>query len=164
MPSSIDPQDTLFFIAGGLNGKELETATTIENLTKIVHQLHTAGGRHFFIALMPTAIPGFAEVGLRLNPALEQLPIKIRAELDPVDIRSRWGKYFDTILADPKKYEITNTTDACAGREIFDQDPSPRGDPATYFYYHSNHPTTTVHRYVADGLISKFNALIPAGE
>jgi hypothetical protein len=35
-----------------------------------------------------------------------------------------------------------------AGRAIFDQDPTPVGDPATYFFYHEGHPSTAVHRIV----------------
>ena len=159
-----DPAQTLFFIAGGLNDKSLETATTVANLTWIVHTLHAAGARHFFVAILPTSIPSFAEVGRRLNPALVRLPAQLRAELSPIDIRtSRWGEYFDAIMAEPKTYGILNTTDACAGREIFDQDTMPRGDPTSYYFYHSNHPSTAVHRHVADRLVAEFLAPLPAG-
>jgi hypothetical protein len=34
----------------------------------------------------------------------------------------------------PAAHGIVNTTSACVGRAIFDQDSTPVGDPATYFF------------------------------
>ena len=53
---------------------------------------------------------------------------------------------------------LANTTDACAGRAIFDQDPTPVGDPATYFFYHNGHPSTAVHRIVGKKLFEEIAA------
>ncbi len=154
-----DPDRALFFIAGGLNDSGLETATTIDNLSKIVRQLHAAGGRHFLIAVLPTKIPAFAEVALRLNPAIARLPGALQAELPDADIRSsRWGEYFDAVMTEPARYGIINATDPCAGRALFDQDATPRGDPETFYYYHEGHPSTAVHRHVAGMLRSEFIA------
>jgi len=156
---AFDPGHTLFFIAGGLNDGRLETATTVEHLTRIVRSLHAAGARHFFIAVLPTQIPAFAAVGARLNPALEALPATLRAELpDAVFRTSQWGRFFDAVMLDPARYGITNTTDACAGRALFDQDATPQGDPATYYFYHAGHPSTAVHRLVGRELAGEFRA------
>jgi len=134
---TFDFEHTLFFIAGRLNDRRLETATTIDNLSMIVRQLHAAGGRHFLVALLPTKIPAFAPVGLRLNPAIAELPAALQAELPDAEIRlSRWGEYFDAVMIEPESYGIVNTTDACAGRALFDQDYTPRGEPNSYFFYH----------------------------
>lgn len=105
---TLDPEHTLFFIAGGLNDRRLETSTTTENLTQIVRQLHAAGARHFFVALLPTQIPAFAEVGTRLNPALEALPAALLQEFPDSDIRSSlWGRFFDAVMLEPARFGIT---------------------------------------------------------
>lgn len=150
---AFDPARTVFFIAGGLNDRTLETEVTVANLTAVVRGLHAVGARKFLIAVLPTRIPAFGPVGLRLNPALARLPGDLQLLLPDAEIRSSgWGTYFDAVMENPAKYGITNTTDACAGRLIFDQDPKPRGDPTTYYFYHDGHPSTTVQRHVAHEL------------
>lgn len=150
---TFDPARTVFFIAGGLNDRTLETAATVANLTEVVRRLHEAGARKFLIAVLPTKIPAFSAVGERLNPALRQLPKDLQALLPDADIRtSRWGEYFDAVMQQPAAHGLANTTDACAGRVLFDQDPALRGDPATYYYFHEGHPSTTVQRIAAHSL------------
>jgi phospholipase/lecithinase/hemolysin len=51
---------------------------------------------------------------------------------------------------------------ACAGRAIFDRDPTPLGDPATYFFYHEGHPSTAVHRVVGRKLFEEIAARSPS--
>jgi phospholipase/lecithinase/hemolysin len=62
----------------------------------------------------------------------------------------------------PEKYGITNTKDPCAGRAIFDQDPTPVADPSTYFFYHEGHPSTAVHRAVGKMLYEELAAHLAA--
>ena len=61
---------------------------------------------------------------------------------------NRRGPAFDEVIAHPAAHGIVNTMSACAGRAIFDQDPTPVGDRATYFFYHEGHSSTAVHRIV----------------
>ena len=68
---AFDPQTTLFFLAGGLNDGRRETETTLGNLRQELQLLRELGARHVTMALLPTKIPQFAAVGLRLNPAFE---------------------------------------------------------------------------------------------
>ena len=148
-----EPGRTLFFIAGGLNDRRLETAVTLANLTSIVRQLHAVGARHFLLGLLPQKIPQFAAVGVRLSPAIATLPEKLKTEFPDAHIGvSRWGEYMDAVITEPARFGIANTKDACAGRALFDQDPKPKGDPATYFFYHEGHPSTAVQRIVANEL------------
>ena len=150
-----DPQTTLFFLAGGLNDGKRETATTLANLRQQLQVLRELGGRHFTMALLPTKIPQFAAVGQRLNPAYEQL-VREEAGAPGLDLwLNHWGAAFDEVLDHPAAYGIVNTTSACAGRAIFDQDPTPVGDPATYFFYHEGHPSTAVHRVVGKKLFEE---------
>jgi len=62
----------------------------------------------------------------------------------------------------PAAHGIVNTTNACAGRAIFDQDPTPVGDPASYFFYPEGHPSTVVHRIVGKKLFEEIAAHRPA--
>jgi phospholipase/lecithinase/hemolysin len=158
---TFDPARTLFFIAGGLNDRRLPTETTVANLEEHIRALYGKGARHFFVALLPTKIRSFAAVGERLNPALTLIPEQLK--LDGATIRlSHWGEYFDAVMENPARHGITNTTDACAGRALFDQDVTPKGDPETYFFYHEGHPSTAVHRIVAEGLVREARAAEPA--
>jgi phospholipase/lecithinase/hemolysin len=102
-------------------------------------------------------------VGLRLNPAYEQF-VREEAVASSVDLwLNRWGPAFDDVMEHPAAHSIVNTTDACAGRAIFDEDPMPVGDPATYFFYHAGHPSTAVHRIVGKKLFEEVAAHAPAG-
>jgi hypothetical protein len=157
---TFEPRTTLFFLAGGLNDGRRETAFTLANLKQQLQILRALGGRHFTIALLPTKIPQFAAVGLRLNPAYEQF---VREEVPGLDLwLNHWGAAFDDVMDHPAAHGIVNTTNACAGRAIFDQDPTPVGDPATYFFYHEGHPSTAVHRIVGKKLFEEIAAHPPA--
>ena len=153
-----DPEATLFFIAGGLNDGRLPTETTIGNLRQEIEILKGLGGRHFTVALLPTQIRSFSAVGKRLNPALAQFVQDERARLGLDLWLNHWGADFDEVMEHPNAYGIVNTTARCAGRAIFDQDPTPVGDPDTYFFYHENHPSTAVHRIVGKKLFEEVSA------
>jgi phospholipase/lecithinase/hemolysin len=145
------PESTLFYIAGGLNDRTIPTETTVQNLKGLIRTLYELGGRRFLLATLPTAIPSFSAVGKRLNPALSSIPPELAAELPASSISlSRWGQFFDEVMADPAQYGITNTTKACAGRAIFDEDSTPCATPSAYYYYHAGHPSTAVHKAVGD--------------
>jgi hypothetical protein len=158
---AFDPATTLFFIAGGLNDGRLPTGTTIANLRHLIEILRGAGGRHFTVAILPTTIPQFSAVGIRLNPALREFVERDAGALG-VDLwLNHWGADYDAVMEHPEAHGISNTTDACAGRALFGQDPTPRGDPATYFFYHEGHPSTAVHRIVGMMLFDEVEAHPP---
>ena len=157
-----DPQTTLFFLAGGLNDGKRETAFTLGNLQQEIRILRELGGRHVTLALLPTRIPQFSAVGLRLNPAYEQF---VRDEVRATGTYlwlNHWGAAFDDVMEQPTAYGIVDATNACAGRAIFDQDPTPVGDPSTYFFYHEGHPSTAVHRVVGKKVFEEIAAYAPA--
>ena len=160
---TFDPQTTLFFLAGGLNDSRQETAATLANLRQQLQILRERGGRHFTIALLPTKIPQFAAVGLRLNPAYEQFVREEASAAEGLDLwLNHWGTAFDEVMVHPAAHGIVNTTDACAGRAIFNEDATPVGDPSTYFFYHEGHPSTAVHRIVGRRLFEEVTAHAPA--
>ncbi len=157
-----NPQTTLVFLAGGLNDGRQETATTLANLRRQLQILRELGVRHVTIARLPTKIPQFAAVGRRLNPAYEQF-VREEAGAAGLDLwLNHWGDAFDEVMERPAAHGIVETTSACAGRAIFDQDPTPAGDPATYFFYHEGHPSTAVHRIVGRRLFEEIAAHRPA--
>ena len=152
---TFDPETTLFFVAGGLNDGRLQSEQTIANLRRLIETIRDLGGRHVTLARLPTKIPPFAVVSLRLNPALQAFVDGDGRSLG-VDLwMNHWGPDFDEVMEHPASYGIKNTKDACAGRLLFDQDPTPIGDPATFFYYHEAHPSTAVHRIVGGKLFEE---------
>jgi len=156
---TFDADGTLFFLAGGLNDGSLASEVTVSNLKEEVRKLYGAGARRFRIALLPTSIPGFSAVGQRLNPELSKIPGALQAELPGAEILlSRWGMYFDEVMKNPSAYGIENTKDACAGRALFGQDATPCAKPAAYYYYHSEHPSTAVHKIAGKKLYAEITA------
>jgi len=148
-----DPKKTLFYIAGGLNDRRLESAETVGNLEARIRVLAGLGAKRFAVALLPAAIPSFREVGLRLNPALSKIP----EDLKGIEVRlSQWGPFFDRVMENPKQFGIENTKDACAGRAIFNESTTPCADPADHYFYHAGHPSNAVHRAVGKMLVDEF--------
>lgn len=158
---AFEPEQTLFFLAGGLNDGRRETTVTLDNLRQQLAILRELGGRHVTIARLPTKIPQFAAVGQRLNPAYETF---VREEAAKgLDLwLNGWGAAFDEVMTQPAAYGIVDTTRACAGRAIFDQDATPIGDPSTFYFYHEGHPSTAVHRIVGRKLFDEIAAHPPA--
>ena len=155
---SFDPASTLFYIAGGLNDSRLPDGSTATNEEDEIRTLYKAGARRFEVALLTEAIPGFGKVGLRINPSLKSIPEAMTTELPGIEIRlSHWGMFYDEVLADPAKYGLTNTTDPCAGRALFNQPATPCATPETYYFYHANHPSTAAHKAVGDKLYEELN-------
>ena len=158
---AFDPQTTLFFLAGGLNDGRRETATTLANLRRSSRCFASSAGGTSPIALLPTKIPQFAAVGLRLNPAYEpfvpeEAADRLRSVAEPLGrrVRRRDGA--------SGAYGIANTTSACAGRAIFNQDATPRRRPGDLPLYHDGHPSTAVHRIVGKKLFEEIAAHPPA--
>lgn len=153
-----DPETTLFFLAGGLNDRGLPLETTLANLQKQIEILKGLGGRHFTIARLPEKIRQFVSAGTRLNPSLPKF-VEDNATGMGIDLwLNHWGDYFDDVVVNPARYGIVDTTSQNAGRAIFDQDPTPVADPATYFFYHEGHPSTAVHRAVGRKLFEELKA------
>jgi phospholipase/lecithinase/hemolysin len=150
-------KSTLFFIAGGLNDSRLADGVTVANEEDLIRSLYKVGARRFVVALLTEKIPGFGKQGVRLNAALAKIPDELKGELPDAQIYvSHWGLFYDEVLTKPEKYGLTNTTDACAGRAIRNESTMPCASPATYFYYHSAHPSTATHKAVGEMLYAEF--------
>jgi phospholipase/lecithinase/hemolysin len=136
-----DPQQTMFFFAGGLNDRKLPDGATVSNIEGEIDNLYRLGARRFMVALLPAKIAGFGSMGIRLNPQLETIPAAMRAKHPDIQIsNSDWGLFFDEVFVDPSKYGITNTTSRCAGRVLKNEDPTPCTSPETHYFYHGGPP------------------------
>lgn len=156
---TLDPDRTLFFIAGGLNDEGVPLDVTLANITRQIEMLKSVGARHIVLTLLPTKVPGFAETALRLNPAYEKLVPALRSQLG-IDLwLSHWGSYFDEIIDHPQTYGITNSKDPCAfSAPLGEKGGAPCPDPRKYFYYYGEHPSTSVSRLVGDKLYHEVEA------
>ena len=149
----VDPDTTMFFFAGGLNDGGLPDGSTRSNIESEIETLYGLGARRFMVAILPTKIPAFASVGIKLNPELEKIPAEERAKHPDIRIaNSQWGAFYDTVIANPAQYGITDTTTDCAQRSFSDKPVEVCSDPNAHYYYHSGHPSTAAHRAVGDML------------
>jgi phospholipase/lecithinase/hemolysin len=153
MIPKFDPDNTMFFLAGGLNDSALADGVTRSNLESEIETLYAFGARRFMVALMPTKIPVFTAVAVRLNPQLEKIPAEERLKHPDIRIaNSDWGPFFDQVLTNPAKYGITDITTECAKRTYTDKPAPECATPGTHFYYHDSHPSTAAHRAVGEML------------
>lgn len=150
---AVDAKQTMFFLAGGLNDRGLPEGSTRTNLEADIEVLYSAGARRFTVALLPVKIPVFATAGTQFNPELAKIPAEMLARHPDIRIAtSDWGPFFDEVIEHPAKYGLTDTTNACAGRALRNQDPTPCASPETHFYYNEAHPSTAAHKAVGDML------------
>lgn len=159
--ATFDPEDTLFFLSGGLNDHEDSPAETVAAAYAAqVQELVSIGAQHIDIALLPREVPPFTDSADFLNPAYRQLVPVLDATYPDVEINlSNWGPYYDDILLNPSKYGITNTTDPCL--PWMDPDGVVCENPEEYFYYWIVHPSDAAHRIVGERLYQDTLAPIP---
>ena len=149
----IDPDNTMFYFAGGLNDGSTPDGYTRTNIESEIDTLYDLGARRFMVALLPTKIPGFDVAGIRLNPELAKIPDEERAKHADIRItNSDWGPYFDEAITHPGKYGFTDTKTACAKRTFTAEPVEVCSSPDTHFYFHDAHPSTAAHRVVGEML------------
>lgn len=160
--AKIDPDNTMFFFAGGLNDGGRPDGFTRANIEGEIDTLYGLGARRFMVAILPTKIPQFAKTGVRLNPELEKIPAEEQARHQGIRIaNSQWGAFFDEIIANPAKYGLTDTTTLCAERDFGPGPEKPCANPDAHFFYHQGHPSTAAHRAVGDMLYREAIATAP---
>jgi phospholipase/lecithinase/hemolysin len=145
-----NPDTTLFFIEGGLNDDELSAKQSIQNISEAVGLLKKLGGKHFTLTLLPTQVPEYSVVALRINPELIKLVSQEKKSTDI--ILNHWGAYLDEIKQNPARYGLVNVDTKCAGTKVFEQEPTVCATPDKYFFYFSRHPSAAVNKLVADRL------------
>ncbi len=158
----VDPENTMFFFAGGLNDGNLPDGSTRANIESEVDTLYDLGARRFMVAVLPTKIPQFAAVGMKLNPELEKIPHEERAKHPGIRIaNSHWGSFFDEIITNPSKYGFSDTANHCAERAFRHEQVKECASPDAFFYYHDAHPSTAAHRAVGDMLYQEAITMAP---
>jgi cholinesterase len=152
----INPANTMFFFAGGLNDGGRPEGFTRTNIEAEIDTLYDLGARRFMVAILPVKIPQFARAGTRINPDLEKIPDDERAKHKDIRIaNSDWGPFFDEVIGNPTKYGLTDTTNYCSDRAFGAKKIQPCTDPDAHFFYHEGHPSTAAHRAVGDMLYSE---------
>jgi phospholipase/lecithinase/hemolysin len=158
----IDPDNTMFFVAGGLNDRGKPDGTTRTSIEGEIDELYDLGARRFMVALLPTKIRQFASAGTMFNPELAKIPAEELAKHPDIRIaNSNWGAFLDEVMTNPAKYGITDTTSPCAGRNIHHEDTTPCAAPDAHFFYHEGHPSAAVHRAVGDMLYTEATTKAP---
>lgn len=158
----IDPLNTMFYFAGGLNDGGQAQGVTRANIEAEIEDLYQLGARRFMVALLPVKIPAFAGPGVKGNVELSVIPEEERAKHPDIRIAlSNWGPFFDEVITHPSKYGITDTTNECAKRSFTDQPAQACPDPEAHFYYHSAHPSTAAHRAVGEMLFQEAMSKAP---
>ncbi len=159
---AFDPAQTLFFLAGGLNDRATPDGYTRTNIEAEIDTLYALGARRFMVALLPVHIPQFDVPGTRLSPELAKVPAEERARHPDIRIaNSNWGPFFDQVITHPAQYALTDTTSACAGRALKDQNPDPCLHPETHFFYHEGHPSAAAHKAVGELLYQEAQTSAP---
>ena len=134
--------------------------TAARNLTASVVKLHAAGGQTFILPNLPDigATPAFREGGTASialgtsfttahNLALRQAADELRDQTGATIIVFDVNTLFALIRAHPKRFGITNTTDAC-----LETPTCATGDVDTqnqFLFFDGVHPTTGVHAKTA---------------
>ena len=156
---TFDPNSSLFFLLGGLNDHTRATQAQVGAATLAqVTSLYALGARYFEIALLPSLVPAFTDSAVNLNPEYRVLVPQLQALFPSATFKlSNWGTYYDDILANPQKYGITNTTDAC--QTGFGVGAPVCANPSQYFYYYSAHPSDAAHRIVGAELYAEALAI-----
>ena len=145
----IDAANTMFFFAGGLNDGRRPDGFVRTNIESEIDTLYDLGARRFMVAILPTKIPSFAAAGRRVNPELEQIPGEERLKHPEMRIaNSQWGSFFDEVITNPAKYNLTDTTMPCSDRPFGPQKIVTCTNPDVHFFYHEGHPSTAAHRAV----------------
>jgi phospholipase/lecithinase/hemolysin len=158
----IDPANTMFFFAGGLNDGRRPEGFVRSNIEAEIDTLYELGARRFMVAILPTKIPQFAAAGTRVNPELEKIPDEVRAKHPDIRIAiSRWGSFFDEVITNPAKYGLTDTSTPCAERAFAQQRVDACASPDARFFYHEGHPSTAAHRAVGEMLYREAVAKVP---
>lgn len=154
---SFDPGSSLFLILAGLNDASLPTSETIGDLGSQVRALVSSGARAIAVGTLPSVCPG-NDVWQRVNPLLPELIARAQTEHPEARIElSDWGGFYDFVFAHPERYGLENLTDACAGRAVFGENPTPVGSPDRYFFYHEGHPSAVVHRAAGELLADEID-------
>ncbi len=159
----IDPANTMFFFAGGLNDGGRPDGFVRTNIESEIDTLYSLGARRFMVANLPTKIHAVRKGRYaRRIPNWRKVPDEVRAKHPDIRIAiSHWGSFFDEVIANPAKYGLTDTTTRCADRQFGPQQITACSNPDAHFFYHDGHPSTAAHRAVGDMLYREAIAKAP---
>ena len=157
----------LFFVWGGandlfLNQSPATAAAAVGNLGTVMTSLYGAGARQFLVpnlpdlsrspagqALTPAQQAGLQALTIGFNSGLAAL-LGSLSNLPGIDITLfDTFAFFNVILANPAAFGFSNTTAPCLTGNLLTGG-SICGDPGSYLFWDSLHPTTAAHAALGD--------------
>ncbi|MGF1932931.1 MAG: SGNH/GDSL hydrolase family protein [Nostoc sp. ChiQUE02] len=167
----LDP-NALYAVSGGANdylfGKAINPAQTVQNLSDAVGLLASSGAKNILVFNLPDLgkIPFAFATGLssnltgltidhnkRLAEELDKFSNNSDLNLTSVDVFS----LFNQIEANPGKFGFQNVTTPCVVGNL-QTTISVCPQPKDYLFFDSVHPTTGVHKLVADAALAAIEA------
>jgi phospholipase/lecithinase/hemolysin len=157
----------LFFVWGGANDLSLNqspaaAAAAVGNVGTVITSLYGAGGRQFLLpnlpdlsrtpagqALTPDQQAGLQALTLGFNSGLAGLATSLSG-LPGIHITLfDTFAFFNAILANPAAFGFSNTTAPCLTGNLLTGG-SICGDPGSYLFWDSLHPTAAAHAALGD--------------
>ncbi|MBI1396694.1 MAG: PEP-CTERM sorting domain-containing protein [Betaproteobacteria bacterium] len=153
-----DPQATALATAGGAAAQ----------IGSFVSQLYDSGARNFLVPNLPNVanIPGFATLSPTDKQVLTDLTqyfnVNLAGQLvalsaahpDMNIIGFDTYTAFESVLANPAAFGLTNVTDACLASVTA----TPCAQPDSYLFWDDAHPTTRGAQIIADALYGRVQA------
>ncbi|MDJ0632244.1 MAG: SGNH/GDSL hydrolase family protein [Xenococcaceae cyanobacterium MO_188.B29] len=172
----IGPNDYVNSLNNGVIDPNIPT-TAVNNITAAIDELNALGANNILVfnepnvsftplgqSLPPEAIPFLSDLTEQQNELLAQSVNQLNQANPELNL-----VYFDTdrflqdILDAPSEFGLTNVTDNCSGIPFPDlpDNFSPCDNPDEYLFWDNQHPTTVVHRLIADEVIDTVKSEFP---
>ena len=152
--------------------------TSVNNLSNAIDELHDLGANNILVFNLPDisktplghshlnseASDLITDLTHQQNTLLDQSVEELNQANPELNLVSfDFNKFFHEILDNPNSFGLTNVTDNCSGIPFPDlpDNFNPCDNPDQYFFWDNQHPTTTVHRVIADEVIDTVKSEFP---
>jgi phospholipase/lecithinase/hemolysin len=170
-----DVRDTI------LTGGQVNFASALTDFTDAVSALYGLGARHFAIVgspdigLLPASIAGVGGVPGRLDELTarsQQISMALRSTAQGLDsLPDVTADFFDLfavehdLLASPSSFGLPATLNTTTPCQIIGGGPAQTANCSNSLYFDAIHPTTQVHRAIADTLVQQLGiSAVPEGQ
>ncbi len=164
-----------------LTGGPVSFASALTDFTDAVSALYGLGARHFAIVgspdigLLPEAVAGVGAIPGRLDELTarsQQISLALRSTAQGLDsLPDVTADFFDLfavehdLLASPSSFGLPATLNTTTPCQIIGGGPAQTANCSNSLYFDGIHPTTQVHRAIADALVQQLGiSAVPEGE
>ncbi|MEO1574755.1 MAG: SGNH/GDSL hydrolase family protein, partial [Pseudomonadota bacterium] len=168
-----DP-DALYTVFGGGNDvRDNDIASSVGNIRTIIENLAAAGARNFFvpnlpdIGMTPESLGGGAPGGsaatisaasVQFNTDLSAMLDDLEATLDITIARLDLFATFNSVIADPTAFGLTNASDSCFTGDLDGSGGTLCSDVDSFLFFDGIHPTAAGHALVGGLAIDAIEA------